>query len=311
MDDAQEGSAPAKDLPIPGIAAGGLLMGASDAVPGVSGGTMAMILGIYDEFISALGVVVAFPRHWKTGAARQELTAALRLLIPLGLGLGLGYLLTVKLLVGGKDHPGLLQRPASAPFCYAFFFGLVIISLREPWRRMKEVRSSSWLLAVVGALTSFTISGLPGVQQPPEVWMLFFGGAAAIAVMLLPGISGSLLLLTLNQYQKVSEGITSLDFPVILCFGGGVAVGAALFVPFLKRLLLRHHDPTMAVLTGLMAGSLRSLWPWKDNYEAKAGPMRNLGVGEDLLLVLAFLVLGGLFILAITQIEHRMKGRAR
>lgn len=307
MNDQSGDREPIAKIPIPGAMAGGALMGCSDAVPGVSGGTMAMILGIYDEFIGALGIVLAFPRRWKEAEARRELGVALRLLIPLGLGLGLGYLLTVKLLVGGKGHHGLLQRPETAPFCYAFFFGLVLISLREPWKRLTRVRQSSWVLALAGAATSFMISGLPGIQETPEVWMLFFGGAAAIAVMLLPGISGSLLLLTLNQYQMVSEGITSLDLVVIATFLGGIALGAALFIPFLKRLLSHYHDGTMAVLTGLMAGSLRSLWPWKNNYDHKAGPMQNVEIGDGLPLAIGMLLLGGLFILVITRLEHKLK----
>ena len=229
-------------------------------------------------------------------------------MIPLGLGLGTGLFVTTKLLVGKEDNPGILRVDETAPFAYAFFFGLVLCSLREPWRRIRAVHAGSWAAAAVGAVTAFVVTGLPYAQQEPPLWLLPIGGALAITVMLLPGVSGSLLLLTIGQYTVVTGAVHDRNFVILGLFAGGVLFGLATFVPLLRRLLRSQHDLTMAALTGLMAGSLRALWPWKSNYD-KEEPMLNVGIETDsLLLVVVFALIGGAVVLGLAWIERLLGG---
>lgn len=308
-----------RKVPLPAALFTGFCMGCADAVPGVSGGTMALILGIYGRFIAAIDAVLGAVRNVRDAAARQALRPAAWLLVPLGVGVVTGLLLTTKLLVGKTEDPGLLLRAPTAPFCYAFFFGLVLVSIREPWRRIENRSPATVGLALAGAAVSWTVSSLPFVAQEPETWMLFPGGALAISVMLLPGISGSLLLLTINQYQAVTQAIHDRNLLKLSVFGLGVLAGVAAFVPLLRRLLARHRDATMAVLTGLMIGSLRSLWPWKSAYDYKdfakgvaeggAREVELLGVQSNWPYVLLLVAAGGACILALSWIEKRLLNR--
>jgi putative membrane protein len=294
-------------VPIPFAIFSGFLMGAADAVPGVSGGTIALILGIYRRFIDALSRFVRAPFAVRDAAGRADLIAALWLLVPLGLGLAPGYLLTSKFLVGKGDEVGFLQDPTTAMYGYGFFFGLVVFSLREPWRRIRRSGPDRYVAAAATAVAAFVVTGLPYATQDPPAWMLPFGGAAAISVMLLPGVSGSLLLLTIGQYQMVTTAVHDRDLVLVALFGGGILIGLATFVPLLRRLLKTHHDLTMAALTGLMAGSLRALWPWKSNYDSKKDVMANVGIDQETLVgVLLAAALGAVVIFVLAWIERRM-----
>lgn len=286
--------------------ASGLLMGSADAVPGVSGGTIALIIGIYDRFIDALSTMVKAPLLLRSTDGRRQLWNALWLLVPLGLGAAIALFVVTRLLVGPEDDPGILVRPETAPMCYAFFFGLVLFSLREPWRRISSPGATHIIVAALACVGAAVFVGLPHRSVAPETWMLAFGGAGAISVMLLPGISGSLLLVILGQYAAVAGALHDRDVGVLAVFALGVLIGVVLFVPLLRWVLFRHHDLTMAALTGLMAGSLRALWPYKDNYVAKAGPMVNIGVGDHLGYVLLAAVAGGATVGLLALLERRI-----
>ncbi len=286
--------------------ASGLLMGSADAVPGVSGGTIALIIGIYDRFIDALSTVVKAPLLLRTAEGRSQLWNALWLLVPLGFGAAIALFLVTRLLVGPEDAPGILIRPDTAPICYGFFFGLVLLSLREPWRRIESPGTAHILIGIAACAGAAIFVGLPHRSAAPETWMLALGGAGAVSVMLLPGISGSLLLVILGQYAAVAGAVHDRDLGVLAVFAGGLVVGVLLFVPFLKRVLSRHHDLTMAALTGLMAGSLRALWPYKDNYMAKAGPMLNVGIGDNLGYVILAMLAGGATVGLLALLERRI-----
>lgn len=286
--------------------ASGLLMGSADAVPGVSGGTIALIIGIYDRFIDSLATMVKAPLLLRSAEGRAEIRSALWLLVPLGVGVATALFLVTRLLVGPEDDPGILIRPETAPMCYGFFFGLVLISLREPWRRIKAPGAGHIVAALSGCAAAALFVGLPHQSAEPETWMLLLGGAGAISVMLLPGISGSLLLVILGQYATVAGAVHDRDFFVLGVFVLGIALGVGAFVPFLRYFLHRYHDLTMAGLTGLMAGSLRALWPYKDNYMAKAGPMNNIGVGEHFPYVLLAAVAGGATVALLALLERRI-----
>ncbi len=300
-----------RPLPVHLSAASGLLMGAADAVPGVSGGTIALIIGVYQRFIEALHDAVRTPLHLFTAQGRARLKPAYGLLVPLGAGILVSYYLVTKLLVGPTASPGILLRDSTAPVCYGFFFGLVLLSLREPWRRIEE---ASWMHAAVAVLAcagAAVFVGLPYRNGSPETWMLLFGGAGAIAVMLLPGISGSLLLVILGQYTTVAEAVHDRDAVPLLVFAAGLVAGVVTFVPFLRYLLRSRHDLTMAALTGLMAGSLRALWPWKVGYNPKVGSMANEGIGDQVALVVVAVLVGGAVVWLLAILERRILGAGR
>jgi putative membrane protein len=286
--------------------ASGLLMGGADAVPGVSGGTIALIIGIYDVFIESLSTVVKTPILIRNPEGRARIIGALKLLVPLGIGVLISYFLVTKLLVGPSDDPGVLLDEDTAPYCYAFLFGLVLVSLREPWRRIKNLNASHFVVAAAFAGGAALFVGLPYRAADPALWMLALGGAGAIAVMLLPGVSGSLLLVILGQYATVTQAIHDRDLTVIAVFGAGMVGGVITFIPLLRHALKSHHDLTMAALTGLMAGSLRALWPYKSNYVPKVGEMQNVGIGDGLPIVIVCLLAGGGVVWLLSKLEHRI-----
>jgi len=296
-----------KPMPPHLAAASGLLMGSADAVPGVSGGTIALIVGVYDRFIDALSVMVRSPFNLHTAEGRARIKSALALLIPLGFGLLVAYYLVTELLVGPREAPGILLHPKTAPMCYGFFFGLVLLSLREPWRRIKQRHASHFVVAALGCAIAAVFVGLPYSKSEPETWMLLYGGAGAITVMLLPGVSGSLLLVILGQYTAVAGAVHDRAFGKLGVFAVGLVIGVATFVPLLKYLLVRFHDLTMAALTGFMAGSLRALWPWKNNYVPRNGEMKNVGIDTgNLALVLVAAVVGGAVVWLLAMLERRI-----
>jgi putative membrane protein len=253
----------------------GLAMGAADAVPGVSGGTVALLLGFYVQLIRSVSIILRAPFRWRSQDGREEIFDALRFLIPLGVGILASYWLATRFLVGATDEPGLLRRGDTAPFLYAVFFGLVLASAWRVFQRVPSPKTLEWTLLVVGAACSFLFTGLPHLQGEPPAWALLPGGAGAISVMLLPGVSGSLLLVILGQYTLVAAAVHDMDIVPLAFFGAGLVVGVILFVPFLRLLLTSYPRRTFAVLTGLMLGSVRALWPWKEGYDAKAGDIAN------------------------------------
>lgn len=298
---------PQETLSTPAALGSGLLMGGADAIPGVSGGTIALIIGIYERFIASIGTVLGLPKHVRNPEGRRKLGAALRLLVPLGTGMLLSYILVTKLLVGGEDDTdALMKARGTAPLCYGFFFGLVLFSIKEPWRRLRKRAADRYVFAAFGFLASFFFAGLPFAQGEVATWMLLYGGAGAISVMLLPGVSGSLLLVMLGQYTAVVEALHDRDIPRFGVFLCGIVMGLALFVPLLRTLLRSAHDRTMAVLTGLMAGSLRALWPWKQSYDPKAGQLSNTSPEDLVPWVITAAVAGAALVFLLSRLEKRL-----
>ena len=234
---------------------------------------------------------------------------ALRFLVPLGVGILAAYFVGTRVLVGPEASKGLLRREDTAPLCYAFFLGLVFFSIPEPWRRIPKPGPACYAAALVAALGVAWMVGLEHATTQPEDWMLFYGGAFAVSVMLLPGISGSLLLLVLGQYTTIAAAPHDREWGRILIFLAGVAVGLAAFVPLLRRLLRRHHDLTLAALTGLMAGSIRALWPWKSHYDIKdesLGRMVNVGIGANWPWVLVAFAVGAASVWFLDRMARRI-----
>mgnify|MGYP001053328628 CR=1 FL=1 len=236
----------------------GMAMGASDIVPGVSGGTMAFILGIYEELIDSLRMLgePVFLR----ALVRLQIRELFRLLNwQFLLAVGSGILLAVFTMAHTLEWL-LVNHPV---FLWSFFFGLVLASVLLVGGRIDRWQPRLALSLLVGAVGAFTLVGLVPRQTPDTWWFLFLSGALAICAMILPGVSGAFILVLLGKYQYLLSAVTRQDLAVIAIVGAGAVVGLVTFAQILNWLFSRYHDLTVALLTGLMLGSLRKVWPWK------------------------------------------------
>ena len=240
----------------------GFCMGASDVVPGVSGGTMAFILGIYEELIDAIkSVDLTSFRLLATFNIRGFFE---RIPWQFLMAVGVGILTAIFSLA--KVLSWLLQN--KPVLIWSFFFGLIIASIVTVSRRVGNWTPSRWTAFLGGALGAYVIVGLVPVATPEEPWFLFLSGAIAICAMILPGISGSFILVLLGKYQFVLEAVNNRDFWVLSLVAAGACVGLALFSRLLGWLFKTYHDVTVAILAGLMLGSLRKVWPWKETLQS-------------------------------------------
>lgn len=287
----------------------GMAMGAADIVPGVSGGTMALILGIYQRLIAALRSLARPPflRALMRGRLREAFDLVDGAFL---LALVAGIFTSVVTLAQLLSH--LLEtRPV---FVYAFFFGLVFASVILVARRIERVTASSWLLFALGTVGTFLLVGLSPAQTPQAAWFLFLSGAVAISALLLPGISGAFILVLLGKYDYVLEAVARGDLGSLLAVGAGALFGLLSFAQLLGWLFRRYHDATLALLCGVMFGSLRKVWPWQTevggrqlNLEPPAGVWAAQdGAGWVLLLAL----LGALLVTALDLISAREGDRA-
>jgi putative membrane protein len=246
------------------IAVIGFLMGCADLVPGVSGGTIAFVGGIYERLIHGL-------KSFDLGLVRRLLArdwAGVWRSVPFVFFVCLGAgLLTAIASLAGLVSRLFVTHPVQL---WAAFFGLVLGSIvllaRETWRW----RPLDWALFAAAAVATYVIVGLPMLAQPPEgLPYLFLCGAIAICAMILPGISGSYLLVILGQYHRVLEAVHSRDFVALGVFVAGIVVGIMSFVRVVSFLLRRFHHATLIALTGVMAGALRTIWPWRETISTR------------------------------------------
>ena len=266
----------------PNIVGFGLLMGAADAVPGVSGGTIALIIGIYQKLISSISTCLDFIKDKFPSESKPNFSSSFNFLFPLGCGMLCSYYIVTKILIGPEDSLGLLRQDTTGPYIFAFFFGLVLFSIKEPWNLVSTPDFKHYLLAVMGALMVFIYTSfiLEESSDDSKV-MLIVGGVLALTAMLLPGVSGALVLLTLGQYHSIASSFHGGDLePLMYLILGGI-IGLFTFVPFMQHMISEYIDNTMAILTGLMGGSLITLWPWKEDYDIE-GLSPNLGISQIL-----------------------------
>ncbi|MDQ7040096.1 MAG: DUF368 domain-containing protein [Rhodothermus sp.] len=276
----------------------GLLMGTADVIPGVSGGTMALVVGIYEQLVAAVHQVfqalVLAVRGRLLDGWQHFRRIPWPFLLPLGLGIATAILSAARLI---------LHLLATYPVqMRGLFFGLIAGSLLLPWLRLQQRTLREGLLALGGALFAFLVVGIPPRVVPdPALWQVFGAAAIAICAMILPGVSGAFLLLVLGLYEPTLRALTEYDLLYLLIFALGAATGLGLFSRVLHYLIRHHHDATMAVLVGLMAGSLRALWPWMDEMRRLQWPDTSDPVGSVLLLALGGLLIVG----ALTWWERR------
>ena len=231
------------------------------------------------------------------------------------------WCLTVSLGTGILFAIGLFSSPISwmlnnrLALILAFFFGLVLGSVATVWHKVKNWSIDRYIALILGAVGGFVLVGLPVLATPPEgKWYIVICGAIAISAMILPGISGSFILLLMGKYQYVLDAVNQLKSRVniaenlltLLLFGAGIIIGLAAFVRFLSWLLKKYHDVTVALLIGFMLGSLRKVWPWKvaDNIaNANVMPEINTAFFFALLLAAAGLVL----VVAVEYVARKME----
>ena len=237
----------------------GMAMGAADVVPGVSGGTIAFISGIYEELLRSIRACTPFalaslfrdgPRvFW------QRINGTFLSVLFSGILFSIATL--ARLITYLLDEQPLLL--------WSFFFGLIVASVFFIWRQLvrKGVWEYSFLL--LGLCTALAFAFAPPVQPEPTLFVVFGAGMLAICAMILPGISGSFILLLLGMYSVILGAVSSADFSLLSIFCLGCVAGLMAFSRLLSWLLSRFHGVTLSVLTGFLAGSLVMVWPWRES----------------------------------------------
>lgn len=237
----------------------GFAMGASDIVPGVSGGTMAFILGVYETLINAIKSFDITAIRLGLGFKIKELMdhVSFRFLVALGLGL----------LVAIITLSGFLSRTMDDPqgriFLFAFYFGLVLASILTVGAKVRW-GTTPFIMLVIGTVVAFVIVNVVPAEGDHTYPVLFVSGMIAITAMILPGISGSFMLLIMGQYDYVLTAVSERDLPPVIVVALGCVVGIIVFSRILSYLLSRFYDATVAALVGFMIGSLWKIYPWKE-----------------------------------------------
>ena len=236
----------------------GMAMGAADVVPGVSGGTIAFISGIYEELLTSISSVnFSTLKLLKTDGIKAAWKAVNgNFLISLLIGVFISVLSLAKIISWLLEHKPILV--------WSFFFGLVLASILFIGKQITRWNFLTILLLLVGAIVAYYITTLePLVSENSSPIFMFLAGALAICAMILPGISGSFILVLLGAYKPVLNAIHDKDLKTIAILGAGAVVGLLSFSKVLKWLFSHHKNLTLAVLTGFILGSLNKIWPWK------------------------------------------------
>lgn len=274
----------------------GMCMGAADVVPGVSGGTIAFITGIYDELINSIKSINAaslkmfFTGKW--GEFWKMINGKFLLFLLAGIGISVFSLAKIItwLLVA---YPVLV---------WSFFFGLVLAST---WFVGKDVKERNWktgLGFLLGAALAFYITVATPAETPSHFLFIFLCGAIAICAMILPGISGSFILVLLGKYFFIMEAVKTLDLKVIAIFGIGACVGITSFSRLLSYALSHMRNITLAVLSGFMLGSLNKVWPWKETIE---GVEQNIAPNAYVWQAVCLALLGFVMVYGIEKISSK------
>ena len=273
----------------------GFLIGIAEVIPGVSGGTIALIVRIYERIIgSAANAVEAFLLLVR-GKLQDAKVAARQI----------DWLLLLPVLVGmfaaifaaaAAIEPLLESQPENMR---GLFAGLILVSLLVPYRMVgASWRVADYLLGLIAAAISFLLLSLPRQEvTDPALALVFLAAAVAVCALVLPGVSGSFLLLAIGFYAPTIAAVNDLDFGYLSVFVLGAIVGLAMFSTALRWLLVNQRRITLVVMTGLMVGSLRALWPWQDNLG------QNVSPGS--LTPLVFFAIGALFVALLLWVQSR------
>lgn len=281
----------------------GCCMGAADVVPGVSGGTIAFITGIYEELIDSIKSIdweaVKLLFRLQGRAFWQKING--NFLISVLAGIGISIFSLARLMTYLLAH-----HPIEI---WSFFFGLIIASSILVSKEIRQWDIFTVIALLAGAATAYTITVLSPASTPQTWWFILISGAVAICAMILPGISGAFILLLMGQYAYLMAAVSRLDLSVIGIFAVGAVIGIISFSHLLSWLLKNYHALTVALLTGFMLGSLNKVWPWKitlESYVDRHGVQqvlteKNVGPGsfegDPLLWHAIFMCLIGFFLI--------------
>jgi len=285
----------------------GFAMGAADVVPGVSGGTIALIFGIYERLIASVRAGSSALGHLVRGDLRETKRWLGEVEWVFILSLGGGILLAIGSLAGLITT--LLQD--QQVLMAALFVGLVAGSIVVTWQMISHISAAHVLILATVTVVVFILLGLRGgtteetVSQiaDPQLWAFLGAGAIAISAMILPGISGSFLLLLMGMFGPVLASVTERDVVSVLVFTFGAVIGLALFSQVLHKALTDYHDAVLASLIGLMAASMRVLWPWPLGVDSTAIGAPDSQVVESIIVAaVAFVV-----VVVIARIAQRLE----
>ncbi len=236
----------------------GMGMGAADVVPGVSGGTIAFIAGIYEELVNSIKSInlnaLKLFFSGKFAAFWKAINGNFLLAVVLGIGIsifslakGLEYLL--------HHYPILV---------WSFFFGLILASAIYVGGSIKKWKAGTIIAGIAGVVVAYFITAISPAEANITWFFIFISGSIAICAMILPGISGSFILVLLGMYEFILGAVSDLNIPVLLVFIAGALIGIIAFSNLLSWLIKNYHNLTIATLTGFMIGSLNKVWPWKE-----------------------------------------------
>jgi len=292
----------------------GLCMGSADVIPGVSGGTIALITGIYEDLIAALK---SFDTSMVKKALGFDLKGALacvhmRFLLSLFVGISIAIISLARLMNFLLNH-----YPV---FTWSLFFGLIAASILVVSRQVGAWNVRTGIGLAVGTVFAAFIANMIPVTTPETLWFIFLCGIIAICAMILPGISGAFILLILGKYEFITATLKNpflvQNLAIIIVFCLGCLIGLLSFSRLLNYLLTNFRQPTMAFLTGLMIGSMPKIWPWKEILETKIIRGKPLVISSENILpqtlsteVLTALILAGIGFIAVLIIERLARGK--
>ena len=295
----------------------GCAMGMADVVPGVSGGTIAFISGIYEELLGSIKSIdleaIKLLFTGKFRALWEKING--KFLFSLIAGIGVAILTMARLMTYMLENHPIIT--------WSFFFGLIIASALMVAREVNSWSALSVVTMIVGIVLSYWITVVSPATTPNDWWFVMLSGAIVICAMILPGISGAFILLLLGKYMFIMEAVTQLNIGVLVVFAIGAVAGIVSFSHVLSWLLAKWHDATVTMLMGFMIGSLNKVWPWKQTLEtyldshgveqplvqANVSPMQFEVLGGESHLVLAIVscVAGFALIYVIEMIGKRVK----
>ncbi|MCO6499745.1 MAG: DUF368 domain-containing protein [Vicingus serpentipes] len=239
------------------LALKGVAMGAADVVPGVSGGTIAFISGIYEELLETISSInlTALKKIKTEGITSFWQHINGNFITALFLGILISIASFAKLITYLLEFHSILL--------WSFFFGLIIASIYLVGKKIKQWNVKEVIGILIGTIIAYYVTILPPMQNPNALWFIFLSGAIAICAMILPGISGSFILLLLGSYETILGAIKDFKLATIAVFAIGCLTGLLSFSKLLNWMFKKYHDITIALLTGFLVGSLNKIWPWK------------------------------------------------
>lgn len=293
-------------------------MGGADVIPGVSGGTIAFITGIYSELLHSIKSIdfeaIRLLLTFKVGAFWKKING--NFLFAVVAGILTSLLSVAKLMVYLLEH-----YPIKV---WSFFFGLILVSSPLILRTIRRWGVAPVISFLVGCVLAYIITVLSPTQSPEGLWFIFISGAIAICAMILPGISGAFILLLIGKYEFIMRSLIEVNLPVIIVFAAGCIIGIISFSWVLTWILDNYHDITIALLAGFMLGSLNKVWPWKEvisyrmDSDGNQVPVLDKSIlpgqyltntGDDPLVFQAilFAALGVIIVLVIEKVAERLK----